>query len=58
VALLEGYDLQVISVAGPQLQKAMQLLPPQMFSARASRRKVGTGFRQKRCSNNKAMLKQ
>ncbi len=36
VALLEGYDLQVISAAGPQLQKLLQLRPQQMgwlFSA-------------------------
>lgn len=36
VAVLEGYDLQVISAAGPQLRKAMSLGPEQMgwlFSA-------------------------
>jgi MFS transporter, AAHS family, 3-hydroxyphenylpropionic acid transporter len=30
VAVLEGYDLQVISSAGPALQKAMQLSPEQI----------------------------
>src|ERR1700742_5117810 len=36
VAVLEGYDLQVISSAGPHLQRTMQLSPDQVglfFSA-------------------------